>query len=332
MRLRRPAAVRPRRGNDSAATARVHAMRSLLLRADAYERLLKMSETEILGFLQGSAYREDVDRLAITQLSEPEAIDRVLARNADRTVSKLDRIGGVAFRDALRSTLHANDRWNLKVIAEVTASGTDPQDALARFGRFGTVRAERYTGARDIGQLSRLASGVVSGIGGATSLPVMLERLAAPTLVDDDPVMPSVIDEANIIAIIKAKRERVAQERIVERLLPGGTVRKATLRAAAQASDMAGTLQVLRATRYRLQAERALDALKDGTLVRFEHELHAAVLERIRDATRTKPLGTDVLIRYLAELEQEHANVRLIVKGKRLGLDEAFLREHLVVA
>lgn len=299
---------------SSYAAARIHVMRSRLIGAEQYERLMKMQEKEIIGWLQGTDYREDVDRLAIKDLEDLEAVDRVIAHNHDRTVRKLERISGKAFRATLRPTLRENDAWNLKIIAEAIAGGEDAAQALRAYARKGTFDPTPLAAAKSVGELSRLAH-----VGPAEDLPRFLDALPMP-----EDAHARIIDVQNIGTLVRLKRDGLAADRIMARMRKG-TLPRSVLRAAAEAPDATQALERLRPTAYGTAIGRA-----DGALARLEGELHQDVLRRIRRDARTYPLGIDLLLRYMAEKELEHANLRVLIKGKRLGLGEAFIREHLV--
>lgn len=292
-------------------------MRSRLISAGEYDRLLKMQEREIIGWLQRTDYREDVDALAIKDLDDLETVDRIIAHNGDRTVRKLERIAGAKFRQVLAGTLRSNDAWNLKVLAEAIAGGKDPSAALRGYARKGTFDPMALASAKSIRDLAAMASRHVAMPKDAGTLQQFLDALPQP-----ENVHPCLIDEQNITTLLRLKRDGIPPERIVGRLRKG-TIPRQALREAANAKDVAAAVARLRSTKYG-------HALRAPSLARIEGELRQEAVRRIRRQSRTFPLGTELLINYLAEKELEHARLRVLIKGKRLGLDEGFIREHLV--
>lgn len=319
--------------SEAYAATRIHAMRGKILQKETYERLLKMQEREILSFLQSSAYKEDVEALAIKQIDSPEVIDQVLAKNQRRILEKLSRISGKEFDAVLRTTLAKNDRWNLKVIADALASKTPIVDALSQYGKMGTYDPQEYANCQNIESFLKIASKHHPELKNSPS--VLNELVIAIEHIEEESSHATTamhIDERNILTLIRSRKNNSPPEKTIALYIPGGTIRMQTLRVATNATTLENAMQILRDTPYRQVAENIIANITSGTsLIRAEHEIRARTLERIHTSTRCNPLGPDVLVRFVAEMEQEHANLRLIIKGKKLGVDEKFLREHIMV-
>jgi vacuolar-type H+-ATPase subunit C/Vma6 len=314
---------------DSYSAARIHAMRTQLIKKADYERMMKMSEREIVGFLQATEYRQDIDALAIKELDDLEVIDRIIAHNAQRTYEKLRRISSPGFTAALNLILEENDAWNLKVIADAIAGGTSPAEALKRYSRKGTFDPLPLSHAKSIEELGKLIAGRLPWM---NPLPQTLadfrgalhkrERLRHKPL----PLTQKYfIDEMNITTLLLLKKDKLQPEHIMRHMQRGGSIPASALRDAARASDLAQALAALRTTKY------GQSLAQHDSMVRTEAELHNQVLRMVRTGAISRPMRPDVLLRYIAEKDIEHENIRLLVKGKRLGLEEGFIREHLVV-
>jgi vacuolar-type H+-ATPase subunit C/Vma6 len=321
--------------NDSYSAARIHAMRTKLIKPEEYSRLLRMSAEEIVSYLHATEYREDIDALALKELEDLEVIDKVIARNAAREMDKLQRISGEEHAAVLRIALHENDIWNITVIADAITGGIDAKEALRLYAKRGAHDPLQFAGARSIEELGRLASGIFPGLAKSKTpetLPELRDLLYTESLRQHaGPLQQHFIDEENIIRLIMLKRDGLRPEEILAKLMPGGTIRQATLRKATGAATAAGALDTLRATGYAIVIEAAQAELQQGPMVHFEAELHLAVLRRIRKEAITHPLHAELLMRYLAEKELERQNIRLLIKGKRLGLGEEFIKQHLTI-
>ena len=138
--------------NDEYTAARLHGMRAKLI--TEYERLLKMSDSEVVNFLQGTAYKRDIETLSITDLSDVGVIDKILAANEKRILKKLDLISSKKFKKALASRLEENDLWNLRVIAEALTAGEDPKEALDKYERWGTKEPRQFADVKSIADLA----------------------------------------------------------------------------------------------------------------------------------------------------------------------------------
>jgi V/A-type H+/Na+-transporting ATPase subunit C len=323
--------------NDSYSAARLHVMRTKLLRQQQYEQLLKMGDKEIIGFLQNTDYRQDIDAVALKDLENLEAIDQVIAHNTARELRKLKNISSPSYRKALQVILDENDRWNIKLIAEAIAGSSDPREALKRYGKTGTFDPQQFAGAKTIEELARAASRKIPSLRKRpTTLTALRDALQqesgmAHLLARMPRAQKYRVDEANLLRLLMLKRDKLAGQQIMARLKHGGTVDRSMLREAANAATPEDSLRVLRTTKYAKAIIAAQEQLQTGSLVRFEEELHAEVLGRMVREAVSAPLHVELLLRYLSEKEIEHTNIRLLVKGKRLHLEESFLREHLIM-
>jgi V/A-type H+-transporting ATPase subunit C len=324
--------------NDSYAATRIHVMRTKLIKPDEYERLLKMSDKEVINYLQSTEYREDVDALSVKDLENLESVDKILSHHGERIMRKLERISSKRFKALLAEVLMRNDLWNIMVVAEAIAGENDTKEAIALYGRRGTLDPMLFAGAKTIKELVQAAKEHIPDLGEVPGEYVELMRalasrrsIAAKDLIVHRGTDRLFIDEQNISNIVRLKREGIPATSIIRMLADGGTLGKDMLEKAASEQTLEGALAQLRASPYRAVIERAIDALKEESLVRFENDLHKEIVTRIRKLTRLHPLGVEVLIHYLTEKDIERTNLRLLIKGKRLGLTEGFLREHLIV-
>jgi V/A-type H+/Na+-transporting ATPase subunit C len=307
--------------NDSYSATRIQVMRTKLIKHADYERLLKMSESEIIAFLQATEYKQDIDALSLKDLEDLEVIDKIIAHNNDRMLLKLQKISSDNFKIALDAFLVENDAWNLKIIAESVTSSNDAKEMLNRYAKRGTFDPLQFTNAKSIEELSKLASKRFAALRKhPTTLPQFIDALHNRKRTH----MPQFIDEENILRLLMHKREKVQVEQIMERMSKGGTVPRSALKAAASAATIQDAIQLLRTTKYG-------KSLQHDSMADIEASLHHDIIRRIRKAAGIYPLQAEVLVRYLTEKDIEIANLRLLIKGKHLGLEEEFLREQLVI-
>lgn len=306
--------------SESYSATRVQVMRTKLIRAEEYERLLKMSGVEILGYLQSTEYRQDIDALSIRDLENLENIDKVLTHNMNRVLAKLSSISGKEFKIALHDFLRENDAWNIKIIAESLTTGASPKDELQRYAQYGTFDPQQYAGVKSIEELSRKAGKHFKSL---RRHPKTLAALCDALKAERAAAFAAdkyLIDEKNIMQLLILKRDRLAPEQIMQRLQRGGTVPRSILRQAASGS-FEDAIKTLRSTKYG-------KSITDD-LVKLEYELHRAVLRRIQRAAGRYPLGPEVVVQYIIEKEREIENIRLLIKGKQLDVDESFIKEQL---
>jgi V/A-type H+-transporting ATPase subunit C len=319
--------------NDSYSAARVHVMRTKLIVPSQYERLLKMGEKEIIGFLQTTEYRKDVDAVALKDLNDLEMIDQVIAHNLKRELQKLRMVASTSYAVVLDALLSENDRWNLLLIAESITSGVDASSIIKRYGKTGTFEPLQFAAAKSIDELAKAASSKFGVLRKRPSTLVafrdLLSQEGSVVRKKKTKAQRYHVDEENLLKLVMLKREKLSGQQIMLRLKRGGTIDRTALKEAANAATSEDALRALRNTKYSSVFAAATD--QKGSMVRFEEELHAQVLKRVVRDSVSSPLHVQLLLRYLAEKEIEHSNIRLLIKGKRLGLEEQFLREHLVV-
>jgi V/A-type H+/Na+-transporting ATPase subunit C len=312
--------------NNTYSAARIHAMKSRLIPRGEYERILKMGEREVLAFLLSTDYREDIESLQVRDLSDLELFDRVIAHNTARELVKLQRIASPQYATTLAMFLQQNDIWNLLVVADAIASRTDPRETLKEYGRTGTFDAREYCAAKTLPELAAIASKPYPALrtapSGIAAFKDAVRQSESPPG-GEAHARQYLIDEKNILLLLRLKRENLPAALINARLRRGGSLSMATLRIAANAPDFAGALAALRLTPY-----GAIAGIGQSTVVQLEGELHRIVLRRI--GRQKHPIRPQLLLQYLSQKEIERANLRMIIKGKQLGLDEAFLREHMV--
>jgi len=316
--------------SDSYAATRIHVMRTKLIQPDEYERLLKMSDKEIVNFLQSTEYKEDVTALSIHDLEDLEVVDKILSHNQRRTLEKLGKISRGKFTNVLNEVLRRNDVRNVMTIAEALAGKKDPAEALRQYGTIGTIDMTPFLAVQNFRELADLTSKQFGIDETAQNFLEFKEMIANVSPVENVHLRTDayLIDEHNIIDIIRFKREDIPTDKL--RLQPGGTIKESALKAAANAADVKSALTMLRGTAYADVIERALSHLEEGNMVRFEADLHKTVISRIRKLTRRYPLGVELLIHYLAEKNTEYENLRLLIKGKRLGLEDSFMKSYLI--
>lgn len=90
-------------------------MRSILLKKEDYDKLMKMSLSEIANFLQDSAYKEEINELA-AKYSGAELIERALSKNLVRSFNKLKKISPEELNLLINAYLNREDIFNIKTI------------------------------------------------------------------------------------------------------------------------------------------------------------------------------------------------------------------------
>ncbi len=132
------------------------------------------------------------------------------------------------------------------------------------------------------------------------------------------------IDSANLRTAVRALRMGKRPEYLGQVLVPGGNVRRETLiNAAADGKPAPLFSGVLKPA-----AEEAENVLNGAGLTKFEKMCDDALTEYLSGA-KYESFGEKPLISYICAVETEISIVRIILNGKKAGLDPEVIRERL---
>ena len=334
--------------------ARVRAMRSRLLPAARLEELLGSPTMET--FLQGlssTPYGSDLQE-ALTRSQGLRAVDEALAHNLRRATRAIRGFADGRPRTLIEVILLRWDLANLRVIARGRHAGRPTEEivgALLPAGNLGEVVLKEMAGYPDLTGLAGtletldhpLAAAMARGVAAYSAakdlmaLEVHLDRGYAEyglqqTRRGGEDVMilrgilQAEIDVANVKTALKlADAGGLSEDRRLSFYIPGGAVVTQPLFVALSSSQTrAPGWERLRVHGFPIKE-------LPTNLVAFERELDLYVARKLRARYLGDPLGMDIVIGYLAMKSAEVANLRLIARGKFLGLPREAVRREMVV-
>ena len=92
-------------------------------------------------------------------------------------------------------------------------------------------------------------------------------------------------------------------------------------------------INMIRESKYGEQLSRAIEKLEDtDSLISFEHELEAVLLEYCDRLSHVYPLSICPVIAFVLSKEKEIENVRAIARGKEAGLSPDEIEKQLVIS
>jgi vacuolar-type H+-ATPase subunit C/Vma6 len=122
------------------------------------------------------------------------------------------------------------------------------------------------------------------------------------------------------------------RERVRESWVPRGSIPAAVLETMVQADRMDGAVQSLAGTVFQPALQEGLaETAATGSVAAVEKKLQRVVYARQAAMLHQDPLSLGTEIGYLALLDAELKNLRLIAVGIVHGLSEARIREELIV-
>jgi V/A-type H+-transporting ATPase subunit C len=347
--------------DEGYANARLRGMRSHILPGAMYPDLLEAANvTSIIKELSDTTYGPDLEANVVRGRTA-DVVDDALRDNMVRAYRKVIGFVHPFARTQLSALLGRWDVFNLKTVLRGAHShvGLDQmkssffpagylsQDALEAHARFDEVRAvidtmatwglpyanplrDAYPEYSRTGELSILELAVDRQYADWAS-----ERLASVESESDiaKRIFGMQIDTANLVTIFRLLKADFDAKKAAAYFLPGGRViRNDLYMELAQLSDVDEVLDRLKGTPYTAALDSAaLRYLETGSISVFERALEEQLMRKALMAGAKDPHGVGVAIAYLYSKQNEITNLRIIVRGKAVGMPPERLKEELIL-
>ncbi len=322
-------------------SARIRAMENDLLTAEQYEQLITAKDNEEEAkLLQSFGYGQ-------LEPSHPEAVDADLA--AARAELLEDVVGILPDPAVLDVFKIKYDYHNVKAMLKAEAVGVSPGAMLAGLGRVPDEVFREANGGASLDDLGDLPGhiGDAAREGGeilaATRDPqlsdIAVDRWCYRDLLETaqrtgssfmEGYVRLEIDAVNLRTLVRTLRMGKNADFLRGVLFAGGDVSEdGILRVSAGGTSGAGALTELYApTPLAQAAESGARALAGGHLTEFEKRCDEA-LGAYLESARLVPFGEQPVLAYLAALETEYTNLRIILMGRAVGVDADTIRARL---
>lgn len=347
--------------------ARVKAMQGRLFTRARYESLLAQNTmTGLLEALRESPYARALEwAIQIpTQgfsLNEIARIDESLRLDLTWCLGKLKEIATERPRTLMEAILLRWDSYNLKTVLrgkrasatveEILASafpvGALDEPALAELARAPTLRAVADTLATwrmPLARPVREGLALLETLDTLQPLEVNLDRFTytqgfkvVANGDDNDRAVRDylgfLVDKTNLLTALRYLEERstLSQIEASRHFLEGeGRFTRAQYQAVVGARDLRHGLSLLASTSYKWLAESFAEG-KAVSLPLIERKLDRAVIHAAVVLSRRDPLGIGVVVGYIERKIDEVRNIRMITRGKALGMGAEQLAEWLIV-
>jgi V/A-type H+-transporting ATPase subunit C len=333
--------------------ARVRAMRSRLMSPGQLEELLGAPTLEaFIQALSSTPYGFDLQE-ALLRYEGLRAVDQALSQSLSRTTRTILGFADGRARALIGLVLLRWDLVNLRVIVRGKHAGRPTEEivqTLLPAGNLGDVVLKEMAGYPDVSALAGtlesldhplagpLAQGVAAYAKSADVLEIeqhldrgyaeytlrQARRLggAAAALRE---IFAAEIDAANVKTALKlASADGLPEARRLQFFIPGGEAVSDRLFAAlSSAQTQAAAWERLRAHGFPIK-EPPQD------LVAFERELDGRMARALAARYRGDPLGVDIVLGYLAMKSSEVTSLRMIARGKFLGLPRDAVRREML--
>ncbi|MBI3052309.1 V-type ATPase subunit [Candidatus Woesearchaeota archaeon] len=329
------------------AYARVCVMRAALLGRQDYDRLLRMGLSEVIGFLESSQYKAEIDALAV-RFSGVSLMEQALNLNLANTYQKLRRFSGPSLQRVLDVYLKRRDRDNFKAVLRGIYTSSSEDDVMNVLVPY-SVSAERL---RSVFRRQSVEEALRDSGLPAAQVKVAVDRFRETGSLAE---VENVIDSEYRRAIVAGMqgmgsslfREFLAEEMLIAALIKvlryrrEGMDKRDMQKAVADAEPMVrrlselGLAEILSALENSRFGEHVRQGVKEfrekETLIYVETGLYKYLLRKALSLHRRKPLLADSIVGYVFAKEIEIRNLRLIMKARQLGMAEGFIEEQLVV-
>lgn len=309
------------------ASSRIRARERALLGKDKLAGLLSLKgEQELLAALgaEGLVPREvspDVEEALLSLLRE--GIDTVKRSVPDEALTHI--------------VTYPYDCHNIKAYLKCTYRGVDP---TALFIDAGSLTLSSLVKALETGELSFLPPHMAAAVpaarqayaktGDPREIDLILDRAlfsdlarAASGLPFAERVVAARADLSNFLIclrLVRGKSPQLAAPLFARAFLPAGTLDAALFEEALPAGEAA-----LRSLLSKTPYKRVAQGAEGLSLSEIEKRVDDCVMDLVRGA-RYLPFGAEVPLAYLLGLDASLKNIRILLAGKRAGLDSDALR------
>lgn len=348
-------------GDYGYANARIRGMRSRLLDRAFLDMLISAPDVRhLVQDLADTEYGPDLEEALIHGI-DASSVDIALKNNMVRTFQKvLGFLNDEAFY-LVTTLLGRWDVFNVKTIfrAKHMQLGVEEiKDGLLPAGELGVVDLDALAAVEDVRAVVDTA--VTWGLplavplregyaeyvktGELVSMELALDRYYAEWAAKRlskrranaqlvRKVLAMQIDIGNLVMVLRLQKEDVEGIDVGEFFLEGGAVIGIDLyEALAAMSDIDEVLDRLRATPFGKSLDDvSMLFLEQNSIAVFERALEDLLTRRTLGLAKGDPLGVGVSVAYLWAKQNEITNLRIIVKGKAVGMPTARVREELIL-
>lgn len=331
-------------------------MRSLLFKRDDYNKMLKMGFGEIARFLEESHYKKEIDELA-AEHSGSDLLELALNKNLAESFKKLIRISSEELGLLIREYIKRKDIEDLKTIirgkftstsdkkikSSLTAAGTLSYDFLFSLLKKDSIEdILKHNKLVDYSHLKEAVRSMnekknLAGIENALDRHYYTELIGFSKRLSKKGNMfrkflVKEIEVLNILTLLRLKKARFKKELVKDFIIPSGdNIKDSRITNMAKMDNASEVLALLENSEYKEVISKGVNEFnKNSSLITLEIDLYKYLLRQSILFTHQYPLSVDSIIGYMFAKDIEVRNLKIIVKGKQLGLKEQFIENQLI--
>ena len=335
---------------------RTSVMKSLLFNKDDYHKMLKMSFSEIAKFLQESSYKKEINALA-TDYSGADLLELSLIRSLAESFKKLIRISPEELSLLIKEYAKRKDIDDLKTILRGKFTNSDEKTIISSITGAGSLKYEyllslmKKESAEEVLKNNKLVdfslfNEAIKEMKEKNSLVaienvfdkyyyghlIMFSRLLPKEGALFRSFISKEVEILNILTILRLKRARFRKEDARDYIIySGDKLRDSKITSLANLEDLGEVAKALERTEYKEVVAKGIEEFrKSGSLIALEIGLYKHLLKQSILLLHQHPLSVDVILGYMFAKDIEVRNLKIIIKGKQLGLSEEFIENQLV--
>ncbi|MBI4452918.1 ATP synthase A1 subunit C [Candidatus Woesearchaeota archaeon] len=331
-------------------------MRSVLFKRDDYIKMLKMSFNEIAKFLQESHYKDEINEFA-NQHSGADLIELAMNRNLAKSFRKLTRIASPELALLVKEYAKRKDIEDLKTILRgkftnadrkaveksLTAAGTLSYDFLVSLLNKESV--EEILKHNKLVNFSLFKEGIRSMNEKKSLVDIenTLDQYYYKDMIKFSNALPKEgalfrdfllkeVEILNILTLLRLKKAQFKKDSVKIFIISSGNKsRDAWILELASADGLEQLSKTFNRTEYKDVVAKGIEEFnRTNSLIGFEISLYKHLLKRSVLFVHQHPLSVDTILGYMFAKDIEVRNLKMLVKGKQLGLPEQFIENQLI--
>ncbi len=335
--------------------ARISAMKSLLLKKEDYDKIMKMDPSEITKFLQDGVYSTEINELAI-KYSGLKLMEYSLNKHMLNIFSKLKVISDPNIELLMNQYLKRYDFWNLKNIMRGKLTKASDEEILDMLLPSGILKLNHLkkilakNSIRDILESSRLVDinefkDAIDNYENNNDLSTVENLLDYHYYLDSVQFVENIpkqgklfkeffmyeFDIYNIKLLLKKVYFGFDKEEVQDYLIyQGKFLNNIIIKSLLNNETLSELVRTLSKTPYSKIITKLDDEIQDP-LLRYEVLLERFLLEKSILLFHQHPLTVDIVLGYMFAKDIEIRNLRTIIKSKTLEFTEDYVKNLIVV-
>lgn len=335
---------------------RTAVMKSLLFSKEDYQKMLKMSFSEITKSLQDSHYKKEINALA-HDYSGADLLELALNKNLAETFKKLIRISSKELSMLIKEYAKRKDIEDIKTILRGKFTNSDEKAIVGSITGAGTLSYEfllsliKKESVEEVLNSCKLADFSLFNEGlknlkennNLVTIENILDKYYFTSLIKFSRILPKEgelfrafilkeVEILNILTLFRLKRTGFRKDDIKKFIISSRvSLKDSKITALANLGDLDEIAKALEKTEYKNVIEKGIrEFRKSNSLIALETCLYNYLLNQSMLLLHQHPLSVDVILGYMFAKDIEVRNLRIIIKGKQLGLSEDFIESQLV--